>query len=79
MAIDPPPTDPSSTVIDGVLSKQASHSSAIYAKPYPDISKILVIDGQNFKPWQERISSLLDMHIVAWVLNEPKPKSVTDQ
>ena len=26
-----------------------------YAKPFPDISKIEIFSGQNFKRWQERI------------------------
>ena len=38
------------------------------AKPFPDISKIEVSDGYNFKRWQERLSSILDIHGVAWAL-----------
>ena len=33
-----------------------------YAKPFPDISRIEVFSRQNFKRWQERIYSTLDMH-----------------
>ena len=40
-----------------------------YAKPFPDISKIEVFSGQNFKRWQERIYSTLDIHGVAWLLS----------
>ena len=46
-----------------------------YAKPFPDVSKIEVFDGQNFKRWHERILSVLDMHGVADALTEPKPDS----
>ena len=38
------------------------------AKPFPDISRIEVFSGQNYKRWQERIYSTLDMHGVAWLL-----------
>ncbi|KAI9078335.1 hypothetical protein K1719_039711 [Acacia pycnantha] len=34
-------------------------------KPFPDTSKIEVFDGKNFKRWQERVYSVLDMHGVA--------------
>ena len=40
-----------------------------YAKPFPDISRIEVFSDQNFKRWQERIFSILDMHGVAWLLS----------
>ena len=40
-----------------------------YAKPFPDISRIEVFCGQNYKRWQERIYSTLDMHGVAWLLS----------
>ena len=40
-----------------------------YAKPSPDISRIEVFSGQNFKHWQERIYSTLDMYGVAWFLS----------
>ena len=43
-----------------------------YAKPFPDIPKIEVFGGENFKRWQERMFIVLDMHGVAWVLSEPK-------
>ena len=39
-----------------------------YAKPFPYISRIEVLSGQNYKRWQERIYSTLDMHRVAWLL-----------
>ena len=39
-----------------------------YAKPFPDISKIEVFSSNNYKPWQERIYSILDMNGVAWLL-----------
>ncbi|EEF48530.1 conserved hypothetical protein [Ricinus communis] len=48
-----------------------------FAKPFPDISKILVFDGENFKRWQERVFSILDMHGVAYALTDPKPAETT--
>ena len=44
-----------------------------YAKPFPDVSKIEVFVNDNFKRWQERIFSLLDVHGVAYALTDPKP------
>lgn len=46
-----------------------------FAKPFPDISKIEVFDGQNYRRWVERVHTVLDMHGVAWVLDNPKPPS----
>nr|KYP33235.1 Retrovirus-related Pol polyprotein from transposon TNT 1-94 [Cajanus cajan] len=46
-----------------------------YAKTLPDVSKIEVFSGQNFRRWQERIHSILDMHGVAYALTVPKPDS----
>ena len=43
-----------------------------YAKPLPNISKIEVFNGNNFKRWQERVYSILDMHSVAWALIDDK-------
>ena len=40
-----------------------------YGKVFPDISRIKVFFGQNFKSWQERIYSTLDMHGEAWLLS----------
>ncbi|KAG5226822.1 gag-pol polyprotein [Salix suchowensis] len=42
------------------------------SKPFPDISKIEVFSGENFRRWQERIFGVLDLHGVAWVLADPK-------
>ena len=53
---------PQITTIPPVLALPA------YAKPFSDISKIEVFSGQNYKCWQERIYSTLDMHRVAWLL-----------
>ena len=49
--------------------------SVTYAKPFPDVSKIEMFGGQNFKRWQERVFSVLDMHGVADALTDPKPDS----
>ena len=43
-----------------------------YAKPLPDVSKIEVFEGKNFKRWQERVYSILDMHSMAWALTDVK-------
>ncbi|CAH9079575.1 unnamed protein product [Cuscuta epithymum] len=45
----------------------------IHAKPFPDISKIEVFSGANFKRWQERLFSTLDVHGVADVLTQSMP------
>ncbi|KEH40095.1 hypothetical protein MTR_1g021965 [Medicago truncatula] len=36
-------------------------ASVTYSKPFPDVSKIEVFAGQNFRRWQERINSTLDL------------------
>ncbi|KAL9257560.1 hypothetical protein AKJ16_DCAP06553 [Drosera capensis] len=43
-----------------------------YAKAFPDVSKIKVFDGNNFKRWQERVFSVLDVHEVAFALIKDK-------
>ena len=50
-----------------------------YAKPFPDVSKIEVFAGQNFRRWQERVSSTLDLHGVALTLTNSKPPSSSTQ
>jgi hypothetical protein len=42
------------------------------AKPFPDISKIEVFVGENFRRWQERNIDVLDMYRVVWVLIDIK-------
>ncbi|KAG8364512.1 hypothetical protein BUALT_Bualt18G0004900 [Buddleja alternifolia] len=42
-------------------------------KPFPDTSKIEIFEGNHFKRWQERVYSTLDVHGVAFILNEQKP------
>ncbi|OMP04054.1 hypothetical protein COLO4_09987 [Corchorus olitorius] len=44
-----------------------------FAKPFPDISKIEVFDGNNFRRWMERVYSALDMHGVVFALTDAKP------
>ena len=46
-----------------------------YAKPFSNISKFEVFNGHNFKRWQERIFSILDMHGVAFALINPHQKA----
>ncbi|XP_017974554.1 PREDICTED: uncharacterized protein LOC108661606 [Theobroma cacao] len=50
--------------------------SASHAKPFPDISKIEIFDGRNFKRWQERIFSILDVHGVVFALIDSKPDDI---
>lgn len=56
------------------------HSAPVvhYTKPFPDISKIKMFGGQNYKRWQERVYLVLDMHGVATALTHPKPGSTVD-
>ncbi|KAF7830780.1 putative LRR receptor-like serine/threonine-protein kinase [Senna tora] len=42
-------------------------------RPLPDTSKIEAFDGKNFRRWQERVYSMLDMHGVVDVLEKSKP------
>ncbi|KAK7287237.1 hypothetical protein RIF29_00393 [Crotalaria pallida] len=53
-------------------------SSVSYAKPFPDISKIEMFDGKNFRRWQERVFSILDIHGVATALTYDQPISPAD-
>jgi len=47
----------------------------VFAKPFLDVLKIEVFSGQNFRCWQERVSTLLDMYGVAIALTSSKPNS----
>jgi len=47
----------------------------VFVKLFPDMSKIEVFSGQNFRRWQERVSTLLDMYGVATALTSSKPNS----
>ncbi|KAF7807318.1 Retrovirus-related Pol polyprotein from transposon TNT 1-94 [Senna tora] len=42
-------------------------------RPLPDTSKIEAFDGKNFRRWQERLYSVLDMHGVVDALEKSKP------
>jgi len=57
------------------MSNSASGTSTIFAKPLSDVSKIEVFSGQNFRCWQERVSTLLDLYRVASALTMSKPNS----
>jgi len=67
-------------MIDGVennntmmeMSDSALGTSTIFAKPFPDVSKIKVFSGQNFRRWQERVSTLLNLYGVASTLTTSK-------
>ena len=63
-----PPTSGAAAVPPTVTAPQVT-----YAKPFPDISRIEVFNGENFKRWQERIFTVLDMHGVAYALTSLKP------
>ena len=42
-------------------------------RPFPDVSRIELFDGKNFRRWQERVYTILDIHGVADALTEPVP------
>ena len=65
---------PPMNVVDANITSTASVPVPVmpFAKPFPDISKIEIFGGENFKRWQERIFSVLDMHGVVWVLTDSK-------
>jgi len=54
-------------------NQNSSGTPTIFAKPFPDVSKIEVFSGQNFRRWQEHVSTLLDMYGVAMALSTSKP------
>ena len=49
------------------------------SKPFPDVSKIEQFNGDNFKRWQERVFSVLDMHGVAFALTDAKPVETSNK
>lgn len=55
-----PCTDELPKTISEILVQPLS-ASVTYSKPFPDVSKIEVFAGQNFRRWQERINSTLDL------------------
>ena len=67
IAAHPTTTIPQSVtvIVSSTVSAPKVPILPAYAKPFPDISKIEVFSGQNFKCLQERIYSTLDMHGVA--------------
>jgi len=58
-------------------SNVVSTAETIFAKPFSDVSKIEVFTDQNFRRWQEGMSTLLDMYGVALALTTSKPDSTT--
>ncbi|PNX59699.1 gag-pol polyprotein [Trifolium pratense] len=44
-----------------------------YSKSLPDVSKIEVFEGQNFRRWAERVFSLLDVKGVTSALTAAEP------
>ena len=59
------------------MAENPNKNENIFAKPFPDVSKIEVFTGQNFRCWQERVFTLLDMYGVALALTTSKPDSTT--
>jgi len=53
-------------------SNTISATQPNFAKPFLDVSKIEVFTGQNFRHWQEHVSTLLDMYEVAFALTNSK-------
>jgi hypothetical protein len=53
--------------------------AANYAKQFPDVTKIEVFDGQNFRRWHECVLSMLDMYSVANALTESKLASTATE
>ncbi|XP_071933569.1 uncharacterized protein [Coffea arabica] len=67
---------------DNVSTPQPSSATVAvalpFAKPFPDVSKIEIFANENFKRWQERVHSLLDIHGVAYALTESQPSATAD-
>ncbi|XP_071900903.1 uncharacterized protein [Coffea arabica] len=67
---------------DNVSTPQPSSATIAvalpFAKPFPDVSKIEIFANENFKRWQERVHSLLDIHGVAYALTESQPSATAD-
>ncbi|XP_071939024.1 uncharacterized protein [Coffea arabica] len=67
---------------DNVSTPQPSSTTVAvalpFAKPFPDVSKIEIFANENFKRWQERVHSLLDIHGVAYALTESQPSATAD-
>ncbi|XP_071912215.1 uncharacterized protein [Coffea arabica] len=67
---------------DNVSTSQPSSATVAvalpFAKPFPDVSKIEIFANENFKRWQERVHSLLDIHGVAYAFTEPQPSAIAD-
>ncbi|XP_019241307.1 PREDICTED: uncharacterized protein LOC109221296 [Nicotiana attenuata] len=62
----------------GVTSAAPAPVELPYARPFPDVSNIEIFANENFKRWQERIFSLLDVHGVAHALLHPQPSADAD-
>ena len=56
------PVDPSATGIPSGVPTAMMQPAMTMSKPFPDVSKIEQFNGDNFKRWQERVFSVLDMH-----------------
>jgi len=54
------------------MSNIISTMQTIFATPFPDVSKMEVFTVQNFRRWQEHMSTLLDMYEVAFALTTSK-------
>jgi len=54
-------------------NQNSSRTPTVFVKPFTDVSKTEVFSVQNFRRWQERVSTLLDMYGVAMALSTSKP------
>ena len=65
---------------DTVNPEQPAITLAIpIQRPFPDVSRIELFDGKNFRRWKECVSTILDIHGVADALIESVPPPDTEQ
>ena len=62
--------------INNIDASNPTPSTTTFGKPLPDILKIEVFAGQNFR--NERVHTLLDMHEVVFALSTPKPNATIE-
>lgn len=79
MAADSTPETISDTTNVGTNAATPVPIVLPYAKPFTDVSNIKIFANENFKRWQERVFSLLDVHGVAHTLIHPQPDANVDK
>ncbi|XP_070014894.1 uncharacterized protein [Nicotiana sylvestris] len=62
----------------GVTSATPGPVALLYARTVTEVSNIEIFANENFKRWQERIFSLLDVHGVAHTLLHPQSSADAD-